>query len=103
MHERGCLQVSSIPTNCQYLGISFITALVADDEVSVLSALQLLWINLIMDSPAAFALATDHPRLELVARSPDHPESGLITYEMIRMIVGRDVKRSTRPLVALFV
>jgi magnesium-transporting ATPase (P-type) len=35
-----------------------------------LQAIQLLWVNLIMDSLAALALATEEPRRELLLRPP---------------------------------
>jgi Ca2+-transporting ATPase len=41
--------------------IAFISAIIDKDDSSVLSAVQLLWVNLIMDTLAALALATDTP------------------------------------------
>ncbi|KAH9446324.1 hypothetical protein Pst134EA_030245 [Puccinia striiformis f. sp. tritici] len=39
--------------------ITFITSIASDSETSILTAVQLLWVNLIMDTFAALALATD--------------------------------------------
>lgn len=48
-----------ISTNITAVVITFVTAVASDSESSVLSAVQLLWINIIMDTFAALALATD--------------------------------------------
>ncbi|CAI4220230.1 unnamed protein product [Parascedosporium putredinis] len=42
--------------------LTFVSAVANPDESSVLTAVQLLWVNLIMDTLAALALATDPPR-----------------------------------------
>ncbi|KAH9820589.1 hypothetical protein DFH28DRAFT_1079434 [Melampsora americana] len=44
--------------------ITFITSVASDSENSILTAVQLLWVNLIMDTFAALALATD-PAMEM--------------------------------------
>lgn len=49
---------------------------------SVLTAVQMLWVNLIMDSLGALALATDVPTADLLARPPEPPGSALITRPM---------------------
>lgn len=49
---------------------------------SVLSAVQMLWVNLIMDSLGALALATDFPTPKLLERPPDQPDAPLITPAM---------------------
>lgn len=46
---------------------------------SVLKAVQLLWINLIMDTFAALALATDPPTDKILDRPPQAKKSSLIT------------------------
>src|SRR5260221_2764361 len=48
-----------INTNITAVVVTFVTAVAAASEESALSAVQLLWINLIMDTFAALALATD--------------------------------------------
>ena len=59
----------------------------SDSESSVLTAVQLLWVNLIMDTFAALALATDPATPMLLNRKPDKPNSPLITVDMIKMII----------------
>lgn len=49
---------------------------------SVLTAVQMLWVNLIMDSFGALALATDSPTPDLLQRPPEHPDAPLITMSM---------------------
>ena len=45
----------------------------------VLTAVQLLWVNLIMDTFAALALATDPPTEKILDRPPQGKKSPLIT------------------------
>lgn len=65
--------------------------MVSNDETSVLSAVQLLWVNLIMDTFAALALATDPPRQSILDRKPDPKSAPLITINMWKMILGQAV------------
>ncbi len=51
-----------------------------DDHMEpVLKAIQLLWVNLIMDTFAALALATDPPTEKILDRPPQGKSSPLIT------------------------
>jgi Ca2+-transporting ATPase len=56
------------------------------DEASVINAVQLLWVNLIMDSFAALALATDPPNDSLFDRKPEPRGLPLINHTMWKMI-----------------
>lgn len=47
-------------------------------SASVLTAVQMLWVNLIMDSLGALALATDSPTPDLLQRPPESPDAALI-------------------------
>ena len=79
-----------INTNITAVVITFITALAAKSEQSALSAVQLLWINLIMDTFAALALATDPASEALLEdRKPDKRSDPLFTVNMIKQIVGQ--------------
>jgi magnesium-transporting ATPase (P-type) len=49
-----------------------------------LRAVQLLWINMIMDSMAALALGTEKPTRQLLRNKPEGRETNLITRIMIR-------------------
>ena len=50
--------------------------------------MQLLWINLIMDSFASLALATEHPSDSLLERKPYGRTKSLISHSMLRFILG---------------
>jgi magnesium-transporting ATPase (P-type) len=67
--------------------IAFIGAISEGD--SPLKAVQLLWVNLIMDTMAALALATEPPSRDLLNRPPYGRYSKLITPRMWRLIVGQ--------------
>ncbi|EFC45475.1 P-type II calcium ATPase [Naegleria gruberi] len=54
-----------------------------------LTAIQLLWVNLIMDTFAALALATEPPIPELLDRKPYGRNDGLITKNMWIHIIGQ--------------
>jgi len=62
-----------ISTNVTAVVITFVTAVASNSETSTLSAVQLLWINMIMDTFAALTLATD-PAL------PDKPLESVFGY-----------------------
>jgi len=59
-----------IPTNITVVVITFVSA-VSSNEESVLTAVQLLWINIITDTFAALTLATDPTSKSLLDRKPD--------------------------------
>jgi len=54
-----------------------------------LKAIQLLWINLIMDTMAALALGTEKPTEQLLNRKPYTKDAQLISKIMIRNIAGQ--------------
>ena len=56
-------------------------------KTSPLTPVQMLWINLIMDTLAALALATDPPLDELLTRMPYARNEHIITAQMWRGIV----------------
>jgi len=51
-----------------------------------LTVTQMLWVNLIMDTFAALALATEPPNPEVLRRSPRHPDAFIITPAMATQI-----------------
>ena len=53
-----------------------------------LGAVPLLWVNMIMDSMGALALATEPPRPELLKRKPFGRTAPLINRQMYRNIIG---------------
>lgn len=71
--------------------LTFVSAVSNPDQQSVLTAVQLLWVNLIMDTFAALALATDPPTRTLLDRKPDPKSAPLITLRMWKMIIGQSI------------
>eukprot|EP01121_Diplochlamys_sp_Union-15-3_P014953 TRINITY_DN4845_c0_g1_i3.p1 TRINITY_DN4845_c0_g1~~TRINITY_DN4845_c0_g1_i3.p1 ORF type:complete len:1069 (-),score=250.89 TRINITY_DN4845_c0_g1_i3:1-3207(-) len=61
---------------------------ILDGEDPPLKAIQLLWVNLIMDTMAALALATEVPTEGLLDRPPHGRNANLITFKMWRFILG---------------
>jgi Ca2+ transporting ATPase len=58
---------------------------------SPLSVVQMLWVNLIMDSLGALALASEPPTENLLDRQPYGKNRGLISYAMVWNILGQSV------------
>lgn len=69
--------------------LTFITSAISSQEHSVLTAVQLLWVNLIMDTLAALALATDKPDRYILDRTPKGRNAPLISVSMWKMILGQ--------------
>ena len=80
-----------ISTNVTAVAITFVSAVASDEEESVLSAVQLLWINIIMDTFAALALATDPASEKLLERKPDKKTAPLFSVEMYKMILMQSI------------
>jgi Ca2+-transporting ATPase len=80
-----------VTVNITAVLLTFITAVSSDEESSVLTAVQLLWVNLIMDTMAALALATDPPTDTILDRKPDPKSAPLITITMWKMIIGEAI------------
>jgi Ca2+-transporting ATPase len=71
--------------------LTIFSAIVSPDQASILSAVQLLWVNLIMDTFAALALATDPPSPDLLNRLPEGRTDPLIDTCMWKMIIGQTI------------
>lgn len=78
-----------LTVNVTAVALTFITAVASADNESVLTAVQLLWVNLIMDTLAALALATDAPVDSVLDRPPDNRKVSLITPTMWKIIFGQ--------------
>jgi len=91
-----------ISTNITAVIITFVSAVSSDEEESVLTAVQLLWINIIMDTFAALALATDPASVSLLDRKPDTRGTRLFTADMIKMILGQSIYQTIIILVFYF-
>jgi Ca2+-transporting ATPase len=68
-----------ITVNITAVVLAFVTAVYDDEMRPALKAVQLLWVNLIMDTFAALALATDPPTEAILDRPPQGKDKSLIT------------------------
>ena len=80
-----------VTVNITAVLLTFVSGVASSSGNSVLTAVQLLWVNLIMDTLAALALATDPPPVSILDRPPDKKSAGLISLTMWKMIVGQAV------------
>ncbi|OTA54187.1 calcium-translocating P-type ATPase [Hypoxylon sp. EC38] len=80
-----------LTVNVTAVVLTFVTAVSSSTEGSVLTAVQLLWVNLIMDTLAALALATDPPQDSCLDRKPEPRGSSIISITMWKMILGQAV------------
>jgi Ca2+-transporting ATPase len=91
-----------ITVNITAVLLAFISAVSSDEEESVLTAVQLLWVNLIMDTMAALALATDPPTRTILNRKPDPKSAPLFSVTMWKMIIGQAIYQLTVTLILYF-
>uniref|UniRef100_A0A8D2PXK5 Calcium-transporting ATPase n=1 Tax=Zosterops lateralis melanops TaxID=1220523 RepID=A0A8D2PXK5_ZOSLA len=77
-----------------------IVAVIVD---SPLKAVQMLWVNLIMDTFASLALATEPPSESLLLRKPYGRNKPLISRTMMKNILGHAVYQLTLIFTLLFV
>jgi Ca2+-transporting ATPase len=80
-----------ITVNITAVMLTFVSAVASSDQSSVLTAVQLLWVNLIMDTFAALALATDPPTRSMLDNKPSPKSAPLISLTMWKMIIGQSI------------
>ncbi|KAJ5399081.1 hypothetical protein N7465_009570 [Penicillium sp. CMV-2018d] len=80
-----------VTVNITAVILTFVSSVYSSDNTSVLTAVQLLWVNLIMDTFAALALATDAPTEQILDRKPVPKHVSLFTLTMWKMILGQAV------------
>lgn len=78
-----------LTVNVVALSLSLIGAISGVEKP--LNAIQLLWVNLIMDTMAALALGTERPKPDLLNRKPYSPNANLISPLMWRNILAQSV------------
>ncbi|KAM3910150.1 plasma membrane calcium-transporting ATPase 2 [Leptodactylus fuscus] len=81
--------------------VAFTGACITQD--SPLKAVQMLWVNLIMDTFASLALATEPPTESLLLRKPYGRNKPLISRTMMKNILGHGVYQLTLIFTLLFV
>ncbi|XP_042049557.1 calcium-transporting ATPase 4, plasma membrane-type-like [Salvia splendens] len=90
-----------LTVNIVALLINFISACVSGS--APLTAVQLLWVNLIMDTLGALALATELPNDGLMQRPPVQRNESFITRTMWRNIFGQSIYQLAILLVLNFI
>lgn len=85
--------------NIVALVVAFIGAFVSKEPLNVL---QLLWVNLIMDTLAALALATEDPHVSLLSHKPHGREAPLISGTMWKHLAVQSGYQITWMLLILF-
>ncbi|EEQ84312.2 Ca2+-transporting ATPase [Blastomyces dermatitidis ER-3] len=80
-----------ITVNITAVFLTFVSAVSNSNNESVLKPVQLLWVNLIMDTFAALALATDAPTEKILERKPTPKSAPLFTTTMWKMIIGQTI------------
>jgi len=89
-----------LTVNVSALAIAYIGAVV--NSRSPLTPVQLLWVNLIMDTLAALALATERPTPDLLLRQPYGRHDSLVNARMWLTIVGQAFLQISILLIMLF-
>ncbi len=91
-----------LAVNVSAIIITFVSAVASSKETSVLTAVQLLWINLVMDTLAALALASQPPNRKILDRKPDRQTAPLVSADMLKMILGQAIFQAIVCLVLHF-
>lgn len=89
-----------LTVNVAAMFVVFSGALLLTDEA--LTPVQMLWVNLIMDTLAALALATEPPTEVLLERKPHSRNDKIINAVMWRNIFGHAIYQITVLMVILF-
>nr|CAD7439799.1 unnamed protein product [Timema bartmani] len=90
-----------LTVNVVAVTVAFIGACAVQD--SPLKAVQMLWVNLIMDTLASLALATEMPNAELLLRKPYGRTKPLISRTMMKNILGQAIYQLVVIFVLLFI
>lgn len=91
-----------LTVNVSAVIVAFASAAFDPQSRSAITAVQLLWVNLIMDTCAALALATDRPTPEILKRHPEPQSARLISVKMLKLIISQAVFQVTIILLMLY-
>ncbi|OBT89215.1 hypothetical protein VE02_04275 [Pseudogymnoascus sp. 03VT05] len=80
-----------LTVNVTAVTLTFVSAVASDKEESILTPVQLLWVNLIMDTFAALALATEPANPTVLEREPERKTAQLISPTGWKMIIGQAI------------
>lgn len=75
-----------LTVNVAALVIAFVGGVIMAE--APLTAIQFLWVNMIMDTLAALALATEDPKAELLERPPYRKGEYIVSRTMLKHILG---------------
>eukprot|EP00921_Rhytidocystis_pertsovi_P011216 GHVQ01018104.1.p1 GENE.GHVQ01018104.1~~GHVQ01018104.1.p1 ORF type:complete len:1253 (+),score=188.78 GHVQ01018104.1:451-3759(+) len=89
-----------LTVNLVAVSSTFISAVIFRE--SPLKTVQMLWVNLIMDSLGSLALATEPPTDELLNRPPHRRDDYLVSKLMFRNIVGQAIYQFAVVMIAIF-
>ncbi|XP_071059439.1 plasma membrane calcium-transporting ATPase 1-like [Pseudochaenichthys georgianus] len=89
-----------LTVNVVAVTVAFTGACITQD--SPLKAVQMLWVNLIMDTFASLALATEPPTEDLLLRDPYGRNKPLISRTMMKNILGHAIYQLTVIFTLLF-
>jgi magnesium-transporting ATPase (P-type) len=71
--------------------IIILNSLICPPQAQPLNVLQLLWVNIMMDTFAAMALATEEPSDALLDQKPYSRKDSIFTPVMWRNIIGQTI------------
>ena len=89
-----------LTTNVVAVFMTFLGGIILKD--SPLNAIQMLWVNLIMDSFASLALATEDPTEALLDRKPYSREASILTPMMKLNIISQSIFQITTLTIIIF-
>lgn len=78
-----------LTVNVVGVGITFVGSCMIKSEI--LTPIQMMWINLIMDALASLALATESPTRELLMRKPHKRDDYIVSKKMFKHIIGQSI------------
>eukprot|EP00826_Nyctotherus_ovalis_P064476 TRINITY_DN9459_c0_g1_i7.p1 TRINITY_DN9459_c0_g1~~TRINITY_DN9459_c0_g1_i7.p1 ORF type:complete len:633 (+),score=209.22 TRINITY_DN9459_c0_g1_i7:168-2066(+) len=87
--------------NIVALFLAFITGLLLGE--SVLNSVQMLWVNLIMDTFAALSLATESPSDKLLEDAPHSKNESIFTMSMLKGIIWQSAYQIIVLVIMIFV
>ncbi|KAE8296637.1 Plasma membrane calcium-transporting ATPase 1 [Larimichthys crocea] len=100
--QRGRRVIVALTESLHHPGQSRLTPADHTNVDSPLKAVQMLWVNLIMDTFASLALATEPPTEALLLRNPYGRKKPLISRTMMKNILGHAVYQLTTIFTLLF-
>ena len=89
-----------LTTNIVAVFMTFLGGIILKD--SPLNAIEMLWVNLIMDSFASLALATESPNDELLNRKPYNKDASILTPMMLLNVISQAIFQIMTLTVILF-